>query len=524
MESCVIYLRKSRADLEAESRGEGETLSRHRAALLELARQRSLKVDEIYCEIVSGETIAARPMMQTLLREVSEGRWYGVLVMEVERLARGDTMDQGLVAQTFRYSGTKIITPLKIYDPENEFDEEYFEFGLFMSRREYVTTNRRLQRGRRASAEEGKFTGSTAPFGYRRVKIEGDKGWTLEIVPEQAEIVRMIFALYLNGGAEGSKRPGLRGVAHRLNELHIPAVRHAYWQKETIRDIITNPVYAGFIRWGYRKVRKTITPCVTADGHLGKAVSRPVCSDDCVIVRGLHAPIISEGDFQRARELLGERRGVPVAYKREVRNPLCGLVVCKKCGRKMVLRRGSGGKPDYLKCHSGDCDMVSSPFHLVERRLLEILEQWLGGYFVKPAPAPDLVSETRCPAQNALRRELAALEAQRGAVYDLLERGTYTDAEFKSRLDDITRRVGEIGAVLDKLGTEEHPLPKSDNAPPRAMGILEIYRALPTAAAKNELLKEVLDCAVYDKGGSGSRKGHSADEFTLVLFPKLPED
>lgn len=71
-----------------------------------------------------------------------------VFVMEVERLARGDTIDQGIVAQTFKYSNTKIITPMKIYDPNNEYDEEYFEFGLFMPRREYKTTNRRLQRGR----------------------------------------------------------------------------------------------------------------------------------------------------------------------------------------------------------------------------------------------------------------------------------------------------------------------------------------------------------------------------------------
>ena len=171
MESYVIYLRKSRADLEAEAHGEGETLSRHKTALLALAKRLNLTVSEIYQEVVSGETIAARPMMQQLLQEVSEGKWTGVIVMEVERLARGDTMDQGLVSQTFKYSGTKIITPLKIYDPANEFDEEYFEFGLFMSRREYVTTNRRLQRGRQASAREGKFVGSVAPFGYKLIKI-----------------------------------------------------------------------------------------------------------------------------------------------------------------------------------------------------------------------------------------------------------------------------------------------------------------------------------------------------------------
>lgn len=127
----VIYLRKSRADAEAEARGEGETLARHEKALLDLAKYSRLNVTAIYREIVSGDTIAARPIMQRLLSEVEKGLWEGVLVMEVERLAREDTIDQGIVAQTFRFTDTKIITPNKTYDPQNEYDEEYFEFGLF---------------------------------------------------------------------------------------------------------------------------------------------------------------------------------------------------------------------------------------------------------------------------------------------------------------------------------------------------------------------------------------------------------
>ena len=130
--SHCLYLRKSRADLDAEARGEGETLARHEKALLELGKRQKLNITQIYREIVSGETIAARPVMQQLLSEVEQGVWDGVLVMEVERLARGDTIDQGIVAQTFKLSGTKIITPMKTYDPNNEYDEEYFEFGLFM--------------------------------------------------------------------------------------------------------------------------------------------------------------------------------------------------------------------------------------------------------------------------------------------------------------------------------------------------------------------------------------------------------
>ena len=93
LENVCLYLRKSRADREAEARGEGETLARHERILLDLAKSRGYNVGAIYKEIVSGETISARPVMQQVLHEVEAGMWDGVLVVEVERLARGDTID-----------------------------------------------------------------------------------------------------------------------------------------------------------------------------------------------------------------------------------------------------------------------------------------------------------------------------------------------------------------------------------------------------------------------------------------------
>ena len=140
------YLRKSREDMELEKYEEVDTLARHDKILEEYAQKHKLNVIHTYREVVSGESIDERNEMQKLLRDVEAGKWAGVLVVEVERLARGDTSDQGIVANAFKYSSTKIITPVKTYDPTNEFDEEYFEFGLFMSRREYKTINRRLQR------------------------------------------------------------------------------------------------------------------------------------------------------------------------------------------------------------------------------------------------------------------------------------------------------------------------------------------------------------------------------------------
>lgn len=162
MEQYAKYLRKSRFDRDYAELSVEETLKRHEAILDKLAGERGYHIAKTYYEVVSGESIAARPEIQKLLEEVNAGVYAGVLVVDVERLARGNGADQAYISQVFQFSSTKIITPTKVYDPSNEFDEEYFEFGLFMSRREYKTINRRLIRGRESSASEGKYLGSIA--------------------------------------------------------------------------------------------------------------------------------------------------------------------------------------------------------------------------------------------------------------------------------------------------------------------------------------------------------------------------
>ena len=200
--SYFIYLRKSRKDEDLEKEY-GDTLIRHRKVLLSLAKRMNLTITEIFEEVVSGESLASRPEIQRMLSEIERGGCDGVLVMEVERLARGDTVDQGIISRTFSVTGTKIITPTKTYDPENEFDQEYFEFGLFMSRREYKTLQRRQQAGRIASVKEGKFVCSTAPYGYRKVKIKDGKGYTLEPEAPACDVVKTIFDLYCGTGTIG---------------------------------------------------------------------------------------------------------------------------------------------------------------------------------------------------------------------------------------------------------------------------------------------------------------------------------
>lgn len=523
MQYC-LYLRKSRADAEAEERGEGETLARHERALLELAKRLKLNVTQIYREIVSGETIAARPVMQQLLSEVEQGMWAGVLVMEVERLARGDTVDQGIVAQTFKYSDTKIITPVKIYDPNNEFDEEYFEFGLFMSRREYKTINRRLQRGRIASVREGKYVANKPPYGYERVRLDNDKGWTLKPVQNEADIVKLIYEWYTIGEKQSNgtfKRLGVNLIARRLNELKVKSKKGGDWVAASIRDILINPVYIGKVRWNWRhNVKKMV------DGQI--KISRPR-SEDLIINEGIHPPIISEDTFNLAQEYMKQNPPKPIGERYTVKNPLAGIVVCGKCGRRMVRRPYNSGYPDTLMCSAPTCSNVSSHLTVVEGRILQSLEEWLGEYKLKWKlnNEPRKVSQVdiKQKALNNLQAELDTLYKQLSKTHDLLEQGIYDTDTFLDRSRSLSERIkstkSDISSLERDLEVEIIREESAVNIVPKVEHLLEVYRELPTAKAKNDMLKDVLEKVVYIKKDSTRWHG-SPDDFEITIYPKIP--
>jgi len=363
----AMYLRKSRADIEAEAKGEGETLVRHARVLLELAKRHGIKIGKIYREIVSGESIGNRPEMQDLLTAVRNNRWKGVLVVEVERLARGETMDQGIVAKAFQISNTKIITPMKIYDPNNEFDEEYFEFGLFMSRREYKVINRRLQRGRISSVNEGKYVGSVAPYGYDRVKIKGDKGFTLA-KNNEASTVKIMYDLY------AYENLSLNGVARKLNEMGLKPRKNDEWTVATVKDILANPVYIGKIKWNGRAEKKVYK-------NDKVTITRPR-NENYILVEGLHEAIIDEKTWEIVTAIRS-LNSAPLKHNNVVKNSLRGLVICAKCGKPLVRRGISKYNPEEtLYCPNSKCDNVSSKFRYVEEKVIEGLKEWLKQYKV----------------------------------------------------------------------------------------------------------------------------------------------
>lgn len=516
LENVCIYLRKSRADREAEVRGEGETLARHERILLDLAKSRNYNIGAIYKEVVSGETISARPVMQQVLHEVEAGMWDGVLVVEVERLARGDTIDQGIVSRAFQYSDTKIITPTKTYDPNNEFDEEYFEFGLFMSRREYKTIKRRLNAGRIASAREGKYGGNKPPYGYRRVKLPNEKGWTLEIEPDQAAVVKLIFEWYVNG-IDGN-RIGMSKIVRKLNDMGFKTMHGGSWVISTVQSIIRNPVYAGMIRWNSRKSIRSIR-----DGQV--TVSRPM-AEDYILTEGRHPAIVSRELFDQAQKIVDQNPARPVSSLHVIKNPLAGIVRCGKCGHTMTRKAPSGRQEALLQCPYSSCSTVSSKLSLVENSLIDGIQKLVDGYRLNSDVSDQNFAssiETKKDLLLEKQAELKRLEKKKEKQYDLLEQGIYSTEIFiersRSVSADINQCLASIHSLEQEIIKEQERLDQQNSFIPRCEDLLEHYWFW-DVSTRNQFLQELIEKVVYNKEVKDSKK---CDEitFTLDIYPRI---
>lgn len=451
MENYAIYLRKSRADAEIEALGEGETLARHQSILLKLAEKNGIAPEQItiYKEIVSGDSISERPQMQKLLNDVYLKKYAAVLVVEVERLARGNTKDQGEVSDAFQYSNTKIITPSKTYDPSNEYDQEYFEFGLFMSRREYKTISRRMAAGKSASVSEGNYIGSRIPYGYDVERLS-KKDRILKINDAEAAVVRMIFDLWTEENFNISQ------IVRRLTTMGIPTrMNRKEWYKTSVKNILKNETYLGKVVWEQRKTVKVY------DAETGKVIKKRIPSEKKVY-EGKHQAIISEAQFLKAQEKFGTH--APTKIDAVPMNPLTGLVVCPKCGKHYMTAKWIGKECTTIKLRHGQSNICSSP-RISMPDVLDALKTALKAYISDF----EISIKTDYSKQKAdfntmlesLKSELQKQEQRKNQIFAYFEEGIYTKEEFLQRKQIILQKMQSINAEIDDINQKVNALPNA---------------------------------------------------------------
>lgn len=498
----AIYLRKSRADEEKEKYlGQGETLSIHRKELLSVAKIKNLQIVKIYEELETGESLLRRPAMLELLKEVEDNKYDAVLCMDQQRLGRGDLEEQGIILKAFKNSNTKIITPDKVYDLNNEFDEEYSEFEAFMGRKEYKMINKRLQRGVIHSVKEGNYNAPFPPYGYDIVQDRNSRS----LVPnEQAETIKMIFNWYAN------ERVGGQIIADRLNKMGIKTNRDNKWGSQAIASIIKNPVYIGKITW--RKVSAHFTANK-------KKATRKRPEAEWIIVDGKHEPIIDIDTYKIANDFLKTHIKSPIKPQKSLNNALAGLITCGVCGYAMVYRPYTTTPYPYIMCRHR-CGNKSSKYDLIEVAILDELKKILERYKIDAKqgqiPRSSLVSDGLLSNLSTLEKEIVELRKQKDSLHDLLERGIYTTEVFIERSKVIAEKLEcaeeAIIATKKQLDVESKKQDTAINIIPRLENVLSTYKELPTPDKKNMALKSIIEGVIYIKS-----KNQKNDDFQIRI-------
>lgn len=509
MKKYAIYLRKSRADIEAEKLGEGETLARHKKILTELAARKGLYIGEIYQEIVSGaESIEDRPEIKRLIEDCYAGKWAGILIVEVTRLSRGSQKDAQTIMDCLKYAnrnnGVLVITPTKVYDiAHNHDDEEYMEFELFMSRREYKMIKRRMDRGKEQAVVEGEYMASYRPYGYDILKTKTAR--TLIPNEDEAPIVKKIFEWSVKENMSARK------IAERLDAMGVPTYTGtAEWAGATVKTILTNPTYMGKVKWNDRMTVKTMV-----NGELVASRPRSNHTEKYMEYDGKHKDhaLVSEEMFKAASSRFHADR---TKSNLKLQNPLAGLFRCKNCGHTMVhqaYKKKPTVSPRYLHRQSTKCKVKSVIASDVINAVVHSLKLYIEDFEMKVDNLPD-VNENELQAElEALRKKVVQTKKKLSKAFDDYEDGIYTANEFVERK---AKHNATIEVLMKQIVELENSIPEKEEYEEKIIMFTEALDSLLDeeldAEVKNEYLKRIIDKILFSR--------ENDEEFILDVYLK----
>lgn len=499
--NCFIYLRKSRTDIEEEKKAlqEGfsfDVLKRHRKQLLELAKQEQYNILDIYEEVVSGEHLLDRPQIQQMLKLVEQGHCDGVLVMDLDRLGRGDMYDMGMIYRAFQYSGTLIVTPTEVIDPNSDGAELLFGVKSILSREELKGITKRLQRGRQISAREGKSISKKPPYGYLR-----DETLKLHPDPETSWVVKYIFERVVEGA-------GRILIAQELDGMGVTPPRgKGPWSPSTIAAIIKNEVYTGHIIWGKIKYIKR---------GGGKYTRKRVPPDQWHRHDHAHEPLVSEGLFKEANLALSGRWRPPTKEANELTNPLAGILQCERCGRAIRYFPRKDRPNDDMRCIWPGCrgKQRGCSFPFVEKAILDGIRYLLQQYEAKDEvnrEKKDHVISLKEKVSENLKKELDDLNTQRNRLHDFLEQGVYDIATFRERQQVVVIRIrkaeDQLKEIEREIKKEKIRVKQQKEVVPKLWSVIEAYQKSDDPLKKNRLLKTVLEKATYYRDPTWTEPG-----------------
>lgn len=434
----AIYCRVSTVE-QAE---EGYSIVEQERLLTEWCSKMDYIVTKCYSDRgISGKAINNRPALKELLKDAEEKKFDMVLVWKINRISRKLTHVLE-IAETLEMNNIAFKSYSEEFDNSTPAGKMQFQMMALVGEFERGTIAQNVKMGMIAKSKAGEWCGGQV-LGYDLVPLEKQQGakrtkTVLTINEREAESVRFIFNEYANG-------KGYKAITNQLNKLGYKTKKGNNFSVGSIRDILTNPVYIGKIRYNVRqnwseKRRRNIN-------------ANPIITD------GIHKSIIDEKLWDKVQAILDSKKGKPSRiYDGEY--PLTGILRCPKCGAGMVIMRttntlkdGSKRRIAYYACGNWKnkgiaiCNSNSIRVDKANEYVFSKLSELLSNdKMVKTIV--DNVNKERIrkvnPAKKDLSKidnELEKLDKKRAKLFEAYEDEIITKEEFKLRKEELMNRV-----------------------------------------------------------------------------------
>lgn len=454
--AAAIYCRISK-----DIAGQGLGVERQRELCEQLAKDKGWPVAEIYLDNdLSAFSGKSRPAYERMLADLEAGTRDAVVVLDQDRLCRR-------MAELVPFIDLANRLGIPLANVQGDIDlsttDGRFKAHIMgaVAEQESSRKSDRLKRQKDQSASKGWAQGGRRRYGYQYARTEDDEA-TLEIVPEEAEIVREIADRFL--GSES-----LRQIAKDLNERQIPTVTGKTWRVTTLRTMLTGPHITGL------RV------------HRGEIVGE-----------GNWDPILDRATWEQARAILGDPR-----RKRKGRPPshlLTSILECSRCGGTLHHSiRADNGKGRYVcnaSAGSGSCGRLAISAEATEQIVSDAVLQALDSPEMEEALAESENTDTET-VQIVNQIEQAESSLDRLAVLHFVE-GKMSEREYLAARDGLEEKISELRV---ELVPDTRPVAMSGD-----FGSLRELWAEADTDTRREIIATVTDRIIVGPGKRGMRK------------------
>ena len=323
--SAAIYIRLSKEDGDRE---ESESVTNQRKILKAFAKENKYKIYDEYVDDGYTGTNFNRPSFKRMIKDIENKKVNMVITKSLSRLGR-DYIETGRYIETyFPENEVRYIAILDDVDTYLDRNCDTVAFKNIMNDYYAKETSKNIKKTKNKKKLEGFYYTSYAPFGYKKVSKSGN----LEIDEVQAEVVRRIYDLFLEGKGtyqiasiltkEGVETPGLQmkmtGVVNHITNTTDK------WNHNTIRRILSNQIYIGNC---VQNKKKKISY------KSKKMIALP--EEEHTITKNHHKPIIPIDKWELVQKMLGIHKNSKI---RDTDVLFKGLLYCAHCNNKLTIR------------------------------------------------------------------------------------------------------------------------------------------------------------------------------------------